>query len=371
MPSSGRCMSNGNLDLAAPPAPDGRCVRASRARLARRMLRGALAVLVLAAMAASLARSRLDLGQWLDLLVFGITIGCIYALVALGYTMVYGVLRLINFAHGDITMTGAFCGYFVMAASQRSGLLQQAPALAILATVGLAVLVATACALMVERVAYRPFGSRGVAPLICAIGASIFLEQTFRAFFGSSVKAYPELPWGTAFVDVGALRIARINLVVIAGAVVAMTVLYLLVHRTRLGRAIRAVSEDPDTAVLMGVDVNRTIVLCFAIGGAMAGIAGVFHALVFHQVHYFMGFALGIKAFGSAVLGGIGNIVGAMAGGLSLGIFESVGPALLLDGLGVPAPYQLRELVAFALLMLVLFLRPRGLLGERLSTART
>lgn len=359
----------------APSAQSGttepRGTRIDGRRLARRALRMTLMTLLTVAIAASLVRSRLDIWQWLDLLLFGITIGSIYALVAMGYTMVYGVLRLINFAHGDITMTGAFSGYFVIAASEKSGLLQQAPVLAVMSTLCVAVLVATTCALLVERIAYRPFQSRGIAPLICAIGASIFIEQTFRAFFGSSVKAYPDLPWGAAVLQLGALRVPKINLLVIACAIAAMSLLYLVVHNTRAGIAIRAVSEDPDAASLLGVDVDRVVVLCFAIGGTMAGIAGVFHALVFHQVHFYMGFALGIKAFGSAVLGGIGNIVGAMAGGLSLGIFESMGPALLLDGMGVPAPYQLRELVAFALLMLVLIFRPRGLFGERLARPRT
>jgi branched-chain amino acid transport system permease protein len=149
-----------------------------------------------------------------------------------------------------------------------------------------------------------------------------------------------------------------------------MAVLYLIVNKTKMGTAIRAVSEDAEAAALMGIDANKVIVFTFALGGAMAGIAGVFYAFVFKQVYFLMGFTPGVKAFGAAVLGGIGSVPGAMLGGLALGIFESVGPALFFDGIGITAPYQLRDLIAFTLLIMVLIFRPNGLLGERLAKQR-
>jgi branched-chain amino acid transport system permease protein len=325
-----------------------------------------------AASVKTLCAGRYGPSQWFDLVVFGLTIGSIYALVGLGYTMVYGVLRMINFAHGDITMTGAYAGYFMFAACHGHGWLARHPVLVVGATLAVSMAVATGSALLVERVAYRPFGNaRGFAPLICAVGASLFLEQTFRAFFGSQVKAYPDLPWGVPDLQFGGLHVPKIDVVVVAFAFVAMASLHLFVTRTRIGTTIRAVSEDPDAAGLMGIDARQIVVVCFALGGAMAGIAGVFYALVFHQVNFAMGFTLGVKAFGCAVLGGIGSVPGSLVGGVVIGILESVGPALLLDGMNVPAPYQLRDLVAFALLISVLVVRPQGLLGEPLSQRRT
>ena len=157
---------------------------------------------------------------------------------------------------------------------------------------------------------------------------------------------------------------------VVAAALVSMAILYLIVQRTRMGTAMRAVSEDADAAALMGIDVDKVVVFTFALGGAMAGIAGVCYAFVFKQVYFYMGFTPGIKAFGAAVLGGIGSVPGAMLGGLFLGIVESVGPALFLDGIGIPAPYQLRDLIAFTLLIMVLIFRPYGILGERMAKKR-
>jgi len=160
------------------------------------------------------------------------------------------------------------------------------------------------------------------------------------------------------------------KVLVVITALVSMSILYFIVQRTRMGTAMRAVSEDADAAVLMGIDVNRVVVFTFALGGAMAGIAGVCYAFVFKQVYFFMGFTPGIKAFGAAVLGGIGSVPGAMLGGLFLGIVESIGPALFLDGIGIPAPYQLRDLIAFTLLIMVLIFRPYGIMGERMAKKR-
>ncbi|MBZ9991544.1 branched-chain amino acid ABC transporter permease [Mesorhizobium sp. BH1-1-5] len=335
------------------------------------VLRCAVAAIALFGTVATLLEGRYSLAQWFDFAMFGLTLGSVYALIALGYTMVYGVLRMINFAHGDITMTGAFAGYFVATGASRSGLLAAHPILAILAIFTIAMVTCIAVALATERFAYRPFrNSPGQAPLICAIGVSFVLEQTVRGMFGSGVKSYPVTPWQDAVVTPLGMRIPVINLFVMGCAISAMVILYLIVHRTRMGMAMRAVSEDKAAASLMGVDVDRVVVFAFALGGAMAGVASVCYALIYQQVHFFMGFAPGIKAFGAAVLGGIGSIPGAMVGGMFLGLIEAVGPALFLDGLGITAPYQLRDAIGFLVLLMVLIFRPQGLFGEAMAKKR-
>jgi branched-chain amino acid transport system permease protein len=326
---------------------------------------------VVAGTIGSLVKGRYTAAQWFDFVMFGLTIGSIYAQIALGYTMVYGVLRLINFAHGDFVMTGAFAGYFVATPLDRSGFLEQHPVLAMAAILAVAVATSTSIALLTERIAYRPFRRAiGLAPLICAIGVSFFLEQTFRGMFGSAVKSYPEPQWQRAAYNVMGFNLPRIDVILIGLALLFMLALYLIVHRTRMGTAMRAVAEDAEAAALMGIDVNKVILFTFTLGGAMAGIAGVFYAFLYKQVYFYMGFTPGIKAFGAAVLGGIGSIPGAMLGGFFLGMVESVGPSLFLDGLGITAPYQLRDLIAFTLLIMVLIFRPQGLLGERLARKR-
>src|SRR5271165_6304604 len=334
-------------------------------------LRIGVVLVVVVGTIATLIKGRYDAAQWFDFVMFGLTIGSIYAQIALGYTMVYGVLRLINFAHGDFVMTGAFAGYFIATPLERSGFLENHAVLGMGAILLVAVTVSTSIALLTERIAYRPFRRvTGLAPLICAIGVSFFLEQTFRGMFGSAVKSYPTPAWQRATFDIFGFNLPRVDLLVIVLAVFFMGGLYLIVQRTKMGTAMRAVSEDGEAAALMGIDVNKVVVFTFLLGGAMAGIAGVFYAFVYKQVYFFMGFTPGIKAFGAAVLGGIGNIPGAMLGGIFLGMVESVGPALFLDGLGIPAPYQLRDLIAFTLLIMVLIFRPQGLLGERMARKR-
>jgi branched-chain amino acid transport system permease protein len=334
-------------------------------------LRGLVLFVVVAGTIGCVIKGRYSAAQWVDFVVFGLTIGSIYAQIALGYTMVYGVLRLINFAHGDFVMTGAFAGYFVAVPLDQSGFLERQPVLAMAAILVVAVAVSTSVALLTERIAYRPFRRVvGLAPLICAIGVSFFLEQTFRGMFGSAVKSYPEPAWQQAAFHAFGFSVPRIDVILVALALLFMLGLFLIVHRTRMGTAMRAVAEDAEAAALMGVDVNKVIVFTFVLGGVMAGIAGVFYAFLYKQVYFFMGFTPGIKAFGAAVLGGIGSIPGAMLGGFFLGLVESVGPALFLDGIGITAPYQLRDLIAFTLLIMVLIFRPSGLLGERLAKKR-
>ncbi len=317
--------------------------------------------------------------QWFDMVMFGLTIGGVYALIALGYTMVYGILRLINFAHGDVTMTGAFTSFFLADWLHKIGFLNEHPVLSMLALIGLAAFVCCAVALVVERICYRPFRHIvTLAPLICAIGASFFLQHSFRGMYGSGVRAYPDPTWLDGKFDVSIsseaseplFSIPYVQPFVIVTALVAMFLLYLVVQRTRMGTAMRAVSEDRDAAAMMGVDVNKVIVFTFVLAGVMAGIGGVLYCMVYNQIYYFMGFLPGIKAFSAAVLGGIGNVPGAVLGGFFLGVVESIGPALFLDGVGIKAPYQLRDLIAFTMLVMVLIFRPQGILGERLATKR-
>lgn len=341
----------------------------------------ALLALIVYGSVSTLLSGRYTVAQWLDFVVSGLSQGSVYALIALGYTLVYGILRMINFAHGEVFMGGAFTTYFLaqwtsLSACDRAATagcnpvspLEANPLLVLTLLVLFSAAVSTTLAVLLERIAYRPLrGAPRLIPLITAIGASFFLQYTFRGLYGSGVKAYPQVPaLDGAWVILG-VRILRTQAVVIAAALVLMLALYLFVQRTRTGQAMRAVSEDKDVAALMGIDVDRTIAITFAVGGALAGAAGVLYGLIFGQVNFFMGFLPGLKAFTAAVLGGIGNIPGAMLGGLFLGVAESVGPSLFLEGLGVPSPHQLKDAIAFGMLVLVLIFRPTGLLGERIG----
>jgi len=333
---------------------------------------GSIILLVVVGSVATLRAGNYTARHWFDFVVFGIAQGSVYALIALGYTLVYGILRMINFAHSEVFMSGAFTGYFIANSMSRSGFLDRNPIIGLLAIFAVAITTSVTVAVLLERIAYRPLRrSPRLVPLITAIGASFFLQYTFRGLYGSQNRAYPEVDaldgaWSLG----GEFVIQKIQVLVIVAAALFMFGLYMFVQRTRTGKAMRAVSEDKDTAALMGIDVDAIIVRTFILGAALAGAAGVLYALMFRQVNFFMGFIPGIKAFTAAVLGGIGNIPGAMLGGLFLGLFESVGPTLFLDGLGIPAPYQLKDVIAFTMLVLVLIYRPTGILGERLATAK-
>ena len=306
--------------------------------------------------------------QWLDFLVFGIAQGSIYALIALGYTLVYGILRMINFAHSEVFMSGAFTAYFAADAMGASGFLKAHTVTAILILFAIAMATSILIAVLLERIAYRPLRrAPRLVPLITAIGASFFLQYTFKGLYGSEFRAYPEIAALKGGWTFGDFNITKIEVLVIVAAGLLMLGLYLYVQYTKTGKAMRAVSEDKDVAALMGIDVDAIIVRTFVLGAALAGAAGILYALTYRQVNFFMGFTPGIKAFTAAVLGGIGNIPGAMLGGIFLGLFESVGPILFLDGFHVPAPYQLKDVIAFLMLVLILLFRPSGLLGERLS----
>ena len=333
---------------------------------------GAFVALVVVGSFATLRTGNYTARHWFDFFVFGLAQGSVYALIALGYTLVYGILRMINFAHSEVFMSGAYIGFFVATSFNRSGFLDRNPLLALLVVMAAAMLTSVTIAVLLERIAYRPLRrAPRLVPLITAIGASFFLQETFRTMFGSQSKAYPDVDVLKGTFSLGGnFVIQKIQVLVIIAAGLLMVALYYYVMRTRTGKAMRAVSEDKDTAALMGIDVDAIIVRTFILGAAAAGAGGVLYCLMFRQVNAYMGFVPGIKAFTAAVLGGIGNLPGAMLGSLFLGIVESVGPILFLDGLGVAAPYQLKDVIAFTMLVLVLIFRPSGILGERLATAK-
>jgi branched-chain amino acid transport system permease protein len=310
---------------------------------------------------------------WLDFIVFGLAQGGVYALIALGYTLVYGILFIVNFAHGEVFMAGAFTAFFVAEGFFNAGYFQD-PGFNFkdLGALGVVLLVSVVTSIVVavilERVAYRPLRrAPRLVPLITAIGASFFLQYTFRGFYGSGVKTYPDVEMLKGHWSIFGIEILKIQAVVIVSALVMMLGLRSFVQFTKTGKAMRAVAEDKDVAALMGIDVDRVIVITFIVGAALAGAAGLLYALLFHQVAFRMGFVPGIKAFTAAVLGGIGNIPGAMLGGFFLGIVESLGPNLFLEGIGIPAPNQLRDVIAFTMLVLILIFRPSGILGERIT----
>lgn len=320
---------------------------------------------------ATLASARYTSHHWFDFIIFGLAQGSIYALIAMGYTMVYGILRMINFAHSEVFMSGPYTAYFVAAFFASSGLLDRSPIFCLIVIFLVSMAMSTLIAVLLERIAYRPLRSAPrLVPLITAIGASFFLQYTFRGLYGSGFQAYPVIKILEGQWLWGEFRILKFQAIVIIAAALLMAALYSFVQRTKIGKAIRAVSEDKEMACMVGIDVDRMIVITFVIGGMAAGAAGVLYAIMFKQVHFFMGFIPGIKAFTAAVLGGIGNIPGAMLGGIFLGIVESVGPTLFLDGLGIIAPYQLKDAIAFILLVLVLIFRPTGILGERLAVKK-
>ena len=311
------------------------------------------------------------------LVITGLSQGAMYGLIALGYSMVYGVLGFINFAHGEVFMLGAFTGFITSNKLAEAGLWEGAAFIpSVIMTALLAGLIATSAAVIMERVAYRPLrGSPRLIPLITSIGVSFFIQNAVILLFGPGAKSYPPNPeWlqqkrrFDLFGDALALEIEGTKILVLVVAAFSMAGLWYFVERTKTGKAMRAVAEDKEIASLMGINVDRTIVTTFAVGGAMAGIAGILWGLLFRSVIATTGFLPGIKAFTAAVVGGVGNLGGAMAGGVSLGTAEALAPLVLLEPLGVDGVSQLRDAVAFTLLILVLLIKPTGLFGERLSS---
>jgi branched-chain amino acid transport system permease protein len=300
--------------------------------------------------------------QWIQLTIDGITLGGVYAVIALGYTLVYGVLRMINFAHGELFMMGAFAGFYTLDAFENHSNLNDAmPSLTIAAAIFAGMVTAIVVAIVMERVAYRPLRhAPRLAPLISAIGVSILLRNIMLRVTDARRQVYPQVfPRGRVefLHDWFDVNVTYIRLFLVLLSILFLVLLYLFIQRTKTGTAIRAVAEDRDTAALMGINVDRTIVLTFVSGAALAGAAGVCYGMFITNASHNMGFIPGIKAFTAAVLGGIGSVPGAMAGGYFLGLSESYATRLI--------GAQYKDVVAFVLLVAVLIFRPWGIFGKR------
>ncbi|MBH3422716.1 MULTISPECIES: branched-chain amino acid ABC transporter permease [Pseudomonas] len=306
-------------------------------------------------------------------LLNGLLSGSLYALVALGYTMVYGILRIINFAHGDVLMIGALVGLSVIRVLQAAWP-DMPPVLLLLVAAMIAMAFCAVLAVVIERIAYRRLrNAPRLAPLISGIGVSLLLQTVAMLVWTRNPQMFPQLlPLEPIEVLAGDATHAAVTnataLTTIGVALSLMVGLLLLVERTRFGRAMRAVAENPQVASLMGINPNRIIVLTFAIGGALAALAGIMMASNYGSAHFYMGFLPGIKAFTAAVLGGIGNLKGAMLGGLLLGLIEALGTGYLGAATNGVFGSNYQDVFAFIVLIAVLVFRPQGLLGERLAT---
>lgn len=289
-------------------------------------------------------------------LINGLTIGAFYALVALGYTMVYGVLKLINFAHGDVFMWGSYIGWTLLAVVL--GSVFNAPLLLLVISFVLVLMTTAIIGVVLERVAYRPlYGASRLSGVISALGAAFILQSLARNVWGASYKVYPEgLVPKAGLTVVGNVRMGLVQIIVLVLSILLMAGLYAFVKYTRVGTAMRAVSLDHDTSRLMGVDVNRIITVVFVIGPALGGAAGMMIGTYYGSFDFTLGWIFGLKAFIAAILGGIGNIPGAVMGGFILGIVETLGA-----GYGSP---QWKDVIAYAVLIFILIVRPTGLLGE-------
>ncbi len=300
-------------------------------------------------------------------LVIGITTGAIYALIALGYTMVYGIIELINFAHGDIFMMGTLISITIFgllgitSGSQLAGF--TLVGVLIVTCLG-SMLICAVLGVVIERVAYRPLrNAPRLAPLISAIGVSLILEDAGKLWKGVTFVSFPQI-FPQTFYPIGPITISSVNILVIVVSLVLMVALTWLVNRTRTGRAMRAVAQDREAAALMGVNVDRIIAITFFIGAALAGAAGFIYGLQYGTTIFYLGFQLGLFAFTAAVLGGIGNLAGAMLGGVLIGIVEALA-SLIPDSVLPHGGSAWHEAIIFAILILILVFRPSGLLGQR------
>jgi branched-chain amino acid transport system permease protein len=291
----------------------------------------------------------------------GITLGAMYALVALGYTLVYGIIELINFAHGDVFMWGTVICLFIANALHLSGTLNgiELIGMMLILIVGSSVFCAV-LNVVIERLAYRPLRrAPRLIPLIAAIGVSFVLENIARLIIGPGDILFPPIfPLGSFYI--GPVQVLYLDVFIVVVALILMYGLYRFIQTTKLGRAMRATAQDPEAASLMGVNINRTIMLTFLIGGGLAGAAGLFYNLKIHEVQYFAGYQLGLIAFTAAVLGGIGNIYGAVLGGFVIGLIEALATQLIPQN-----GFAYQDVVVFAILVLILVLRPSGLLGQQ------
>ena len=303
---------------------------------------------------------------FLQQILNGLVLGSVYALVALGYTMVYGILQLINFAHGEVLMVGAMTAVTVVNLLQKTVPGIPGPILLIIG-IGCAIPVCILLSLVIERVAYRPLRhAPRLAPLITAIGVSIVIQTLAMMIWKPNPIVFPDL-LPTDPIELGGALLAPKQALILVVSALMMGGLLLLVNRTRLGRSMRATAENPRIAALMGVDANRVIAITFAIGAALAAVAGVLVAMNYNIAQFAMGFMPGLKAFTAAVLGGIGNLAGAVVGGLLLGIIESLGAGYIGDLTNGFLGSHYQDIFAFVVLIGVLLLRPSGLLGERVA----
>ncbi|EHN65476.1 branched-chain amino acid ABC transporter permease [Comamonas testosteroni] len=302
----------------------------------------------------------------LQQIINGLVLGSMYALIALGYTMVYGIIQLINFAHGEVLMVGALTSWSCI------GLMQEAMPylpgwLMLLIAAIIACVVAASLNFVIEKVAYRPLrNSPRLAPLITAIGVSILLQTLAMIIWKPNYKAYPTLLSSTPY-EIGTAVITPTQILVLAVTAIALATLMYLVNYTKLGRAMRATAENPRVAALMGVKPDMVISATFIIGAVLAAIAGILYASNYGTAHHTMGFLPGLKAFTAAVFGGIGNLAGAVVGGLLLGLIESIGSGYIGDLTGGVLGSQYTDIFAFIVLIIILTLRPSGLLGERVA----
>ncbi|MGW8271981.1 MAG: branched-chain amino acid ABC transporter permease [Thermodesulfovibrionales bacterium] len=294
--------------------------------------------------------------MFLQQLINGLTLGGIYALIALGYTMVYGILELINFAHGEIYMIGAYLGIIFLGFFTALGLTQYSIALSLVLTIVLAVGVSSAYGFTVEKIAYKPLrGAHRLSPLISAIGMSIFLQNYVMITQGATDRVFPNV-FGGSGVEVAGAKATYLQIAMILSSGVLMLALHMFINRTRIGKAMRATAQDKTMASLVGINVDRVISATFIIGSGLAAVAGLMVGMYYGLVNYFIGYMAGIKAFTAAVLGGIGSIYGAMFGGLLLGIMESFGASYLSS--------EYKDAYAFILLIIILLFKPTGLFGR-------
>lgn len=297
--------------------------------------------------------------MFLQQLINGLTLGAVYALIALGYTMVYGILQLINFAHGEVYMLGAYLGIIVLAFLTSIGLTAVSLPLAIIITLTVSMLFCSAYGMTIEKIAYKPLrNAPRLSPLISAIGISIFLQNFVMLSQGATDKVFPPIIKAEGISILNA-RITYLQIFIIIASIFMMGGLHLFVMKTKLGKAMRATAQDRKMATLLGIDIDRVISITFIIGSALAAAAGVMVAMYYGLVNYFIGYVAGIKAFTAAVLGGIGSIPGAMLGGLILGLMEALGASYISS--------EYKDAFAFGLLIIILILKPEGLLGKQLG----
>ena len=304
----------------------------------------------------------MDWDVFVQLTVNGLTLGSVYALIALGYSMVYGILKLLNFAHGDVFMVGAFIGWGVIVVFGGAA----SPAVPVWLLITFMLLAAaTGCAVLgvvIERFAYRPLrNAPRIAPLISALGVSFFLQNSVLLLFGADFKQYGTFDFSNGDliaegIHWGPLNVSLVRIILFSSAVATMVGLSLLVYRSQLGKAMRATSFDREAAAMMGIDVDRVIVWTFVIGSALAGVAGVLVGLVFYSANHFMGFGYGLKGFTAAVVGGIGNIPGSMLGGILIGLAEAYSAGYISS--------TWKDLIVFSILVVFMLLRPSGILGR-------